>query len=198
MRGTTAKIQPAEGTPQLDALLREVEALRREVAILTTANAELERVAVRDTLTPLFNRRYFMTQLDERLERLDRYGAHAAILFLDIDGLKTVNDRHGHSAGDFLLVHAAMILSTHIRASDVAARIGGDEFALILEEADEPTARAKAEQLAQMLADSDCDYDGATLPVRASIGLTVLQPGDRAEDVLSRADADMYTAKRGR
>jgi diguanylate cyclase (GGDEF)-like protein len=180
----------------IDALQREVEALRREVALLAKANAELERVAVRDTLTPLYNRRYFITQLDERIERMERYGARAAILFLDIDGLKRMNDMHGHGAGDFALVHAATILASHVRVSDVAARIGGDEFALILEEADEHIARAKAAQLAAMLEETDCDYDGATLIVRASIGLTVLQPGDRGEDAIGRADADMYATKR--
>lgn len=188
-----------EATPSpMDALQRELEALRREVASLVQANAELERVAVRDTLTPLYNRRYFMTQLAERIERMERYGQHAAILFLDVDGLKQMNDGRGHGAGDAALVHAATILASHVRASDVAARIGGDEFALILEEADEAAARAKADQLAQMLEEAPAQFEGKSFPVRASIGLAILRSGDTAEDVMIRADADMYAAKRRR
>ena len=181
-----------------DVMLRELADLRREVRLLRMANAELARVAVRDTLTPLYNRRYFLSALNERIVRFERYGAGAAVLFADVDGLKRLNDTHGHSAGDFALVHAATLLAGLIRGSDVAARIGGDEFALILEEADEDGARAKAAQLSAVLANTPCLYGEATLIVSASIGITILRSGDNDEAVLARADADMYAAKRSR
>lgn len=180
----------------VDELRGEIAALHKEVRLLRMANAELERVAVRDTLTPLYNRRYFINALNERIVRLNRYGTRAAVLFADVDGLKQLNDRYGHNAGDLALIHAAELLQAQVRASDVVARIGGDEFALILEETDEPAARMKAAQLIAALASSPCVFEDCSFTVHASIGLTVLMEGDRDEDVMARADADMYARKR--
>jgi diguanylate cyclase (GGDEF)-like protein len=196
LKPATAQQDAAES--EAEGVARELAALRQEVRLLRMANAELERVAVRDTLTPLYNRRYFLTALNERILRRGRYGAQAAVLFADIDGLKQINDQHGHGAGDFALIHAANVLAAHVRATDVVARIGGDEFAFILEETDAAYARAKAIQLAETLAQSLCRYDGAVLAVGASIGLTVLMDGDSDEAIMARADADMYAAKRAR
>lgn len=192
----SAKQDDAES--EADGLARELAALRQEVRLLRMANAELERVAVRDTLTPLYNRRYFLTALNEHILRRGRYGAQAAVLFADIDGLKQINDRHGHGAGDFALIHAATLLAAHVRTTDVAARIGGDEFAFILEATDMRDARAKAVQLASTLAQTPCLFGDELLAVGASIGLTVLMDGDSDEAVMARADADMYAAKRAR
>ena len=202
-RGSTAlKNEPVgrsvDDWPLIDELRGEIAALQQEVRLLRMANAELERVAVRDTLTPLHNRRYFINALNDRIVRRNRYGARAAVLFADVDELKRLNDFHGHQAGDLALIHAAHLLQAQVRASDVVARIGGDEFALILEETDEPAARAKAAQLIAALASTPCVLDGCSFTVRVSIGLTVLVEGDRDEDVMARADADMYARKRVR
>lgn len=181
---------------QIAELRQEIAALQRELRLLRRANAELERVAVRDTLTPLYNRRYFMSALNERILRRTRYGRGAAVLFIDINRMKHINDFHGHAAGDYALMHAARILADHVRGSDVAARIGGDEFALILEEVDEAQARGKAQGLEEALAASRCQFGEAMLPLTASIGVTVLEANDREEAVTERADADMYARKR--
>jgi diguanylate cyclase (GGDEF)-like protein len=185
-----------ESVSVINELMGEITTLRREVRLLRIANAELERVAVRDTLTPLFNRRYFLTALNERLVRAKRYRTKAGLLFIDINRMKHINDFFGHSAGDFALMHAAQIIQAHIRATDVAARIGGDEFAIIIEEVDEAQAEAKADHLDEVLRASTCAYGEAMLPVSASIGFTMLHPNDSDEAVIERADANMYARKR--
>jgi len=177
-------------------LRNEISSLRRELRLLRIANAELERVAVRDTLTPLFNRRYFLTALNERLVRAQRYNTKAAILFIDVNRMKYINDLFGHSAGDYALIHIAGIVQANIRATDVAARIGGDEFAIILEQVGEDQAAAKAQQLADVLHGTPCLFAGEALPVSAAIGLTMLRPQDTEDSLIERADADMYIRKR--
>ena len=191
------------GSPEIDEqsstineLRSEVSTLRRELRLLRIAHAELERVAVRDTLTPLFNRRYFLTALNERLVRAKRYNTRAAVLFVDVNRMKYINDVFGHSAGDFALVHTAQVVQAHIRTTDVAARIGGDEFAIILEEVDEEKAVAKAEQLGEVLRTTECPYGEDMLPVSASIGVTMLRASDTEDALIERADADMYARKR--
>ncbi|MEO8723531.1 MAG: GGDEF domain-containing protein [Sphingobium sp.] len=187
---------PTFGASDMAELRQEISGLRLELRMLRIANAELERVAVRDTLTPLHNRRYFLSALNERIVRRSRYGAHCAILFVDINGLKHINDVHGHTAGDYALIHAAQILSAQIRTSDVAARLGGDEFALILEEVTERQARTKANDLEKLIGKSVCAYGEVVLPMSAAIGLTILEEDDREDAVIQRADADMYARKR--
>ncbi len=180
----------------IDELRGEILALRRELRLLRIANAELERVAVRDPLTPLYNRRYFLTALNERLARAQRYNSRAAVLFIDINRMKYINDVFGHSAGDFALIHAAQLVQANIRTTDVAARIGGDEFALIIEEASKVQAEAKAQELENLLRSTECIFGTDILPVSASIGLTMLQPGDTEDALIERADANMYLRKR--
>lgn len=185
-----------EINPETAELKQEIVRLRRELRLLRIANMELERVAVMDTLTPLHNRRYFISALNERIVRRTRYDTHYAVLFVDINKLKHINDVYGHAAGDFAIVHAAQILLNHIRQSDVAARIGGDEFAIILEEVDYDFAVEKAMTLDLALRESICAFGEVILPISASIGLTCIEPNDREEDVIQRADKDMYSRKR--
>jgi diguanylate cyclase (GGDEF)-like protein len=186
----------ASADPQVAELKREIAALRGELRLLRVAHAELERVAVLDTLTPLYNRRYFISALNERIVRRTRYHTRCAVLFIDINRMKHINDFHGHAAGDYALMHAAQILAAHVRSTDVAARIGGDEFALILEELDEEQARAKAEALEAALLATPCAFGEVLLPVTASIGMAIIEANDREEAVTERADADMYARKR--
>lgn len=177
-------------------MMVELEALRAEVKLLRMANAELERVVVRDTLTPLYNRRHFLNCVAERLSRLERQGVGAAILFVDVDDLKTINDRFGHPAGDYALTHMATLLAGAIRASDVAARIGGDEFALILDGVDEAGAHEKVAQLARLIASSECRFGEARIPVSATFGASALRLGDGELCALTRADKAMYAGKK--
>ncbi len=180
----------------VSALEDEVLALRKELRLLQLANEELERLVVRDTLTPLFNRRHFIGCLTERLNRLERYGTQAALLFVDVNGMKRINDRFGHAAGDFALLHIARLLGGAVRSTDVAARIGGDEFALILDGVTEESATDKADHLARQIASSECRFGRDLLPISASFGCTALRPGDSDFAAIARADMAMYAAKR--
>lgn len=182
----------------VSALEDEVIALRRELRALQLANEELERLVVRDTLTPLFNRRHFVGCLTERLSRLDRYGAEAALLFIDVDGLKQINDKFGHSAGDYALLHIARLLAASVRSTDIAARIGGDEFALLLDGVTDEGANEKCRQLAAQISETECYFGEARLPLSASFGCTDLRPGDSDFAAIARADMAMYASKRRR
>ena len=195
-KAVAERLTDIAGDPLLEELQRELATLRREVRVLRIANGELERIVVRDTLTPLFNRRYLVSALNERIARLDRYGTASVLVFVDVDGLKQINDAHGHNAGDFVLCHIARQLAANIRATDVAARMGGDEFALVLDALTEEEAREKVAILDAAIANSPCDYGGICLPVYASFGVATIHAGEPDEAVLARADAAMYMVKR--
>ena len=174
----------------------EMSLLREEVARLRRENDELSQLVVRDTLTPLFNRRHFMNCLNDRLYRLERYGTRTALIFMDIDCMKAINDSHGHGAGDFAINHVASVLAQGVRLTDVAARVGGDEFALLLDGVGEDGARAKAAELSQLLAQEKCRFGDIVLSVTISVGCTELRPSDSAFATIARADTAMYDAKR--
>ena len=178
------------------ALEQELNALRRELTLLRTANKELERLVIRDTLTPLHNRRHFMNCLHDRLGRLERYEAQTALVFIDVNSMKQINDCYGHSAGDAALIHIARLLASAVRATDVAARGGGDEFALLLDGLDDAAMQEKADQIELLVAESECRFEGTLLPLSISVGWTCLRAGDSEFSALARADMAMYAAKR--
>lgn len=182
---------------QLRELRRERDALRRENRILKIAVAELERVSERDTLTPLFNRRYFLTAIHQRLARFERHAESAAVVFIDVNQLKYINDSFGHAAGDFALIEVAKRLADSIRSTDVAARIGGDEFGLILDQSSEAGARIQVARLCGVLSAEPAHYDGRAIGLSACFGIAMLQTGMSESDILAAADADMYRCKQG-
>jgi diguanylate cyclase (GGDEF)-like protein len=182
---------------QLRELRRERDALRRENRVLKIAVAELERVSERDTLTPLFNRRYFLTAIHHRMARFERHAERAAVVFIDVNQLKYINDSYGHAAGDFALMEIATRLAASIRATDVAARIGGDEFGLILDQSSETGARVQVDRLCDMLSAAPAEYDGHEIPLSACFGVAMLQTGMTESDILAAADRDMYRSKQG-
>lgn len=195
-QATTRDVVRDEFATDVSALEEEVIALRKEVRLLQLANAELERLVVRDTLTPLYNRRHFMNCLTERLSRLERYGTAAALLFIDLDGLKQINDTFGHAAGDYALLHMARLLAGAVRSTDIAARIGGDEFALLLDGLSECAATEKAAQLSLLICETECRFGEDVLPLSASFGCTALRADDSDFAAIARADLAMYAAKR--
>ncbi|MBO9574736.1 MAG: GGDEF domain-containing protein [Sphingobium sp.] len=195
-QATTRDVERDENSGDVSALEQEVIALRKELQLLQLANEELERLVVRDTLTPLYNRRHFITCLSERLNRLERYGTACALVFIDVDGMKAINDGHGHGGGDAALTHVAHLLIGATRSTDIAARVGGDEFALLLDGLDETAAQAKAVHLSEMIASSECRFQSKVLPLTASFGCTALRSGDSDFAAIARADMAMYAAKR--
>ncbi len=172
--------------------------LEKENRLLRARVAELERLVVTDTLTPLYNRRYFMEELDRWCWRTRRYGGEYGLLFIDVDNMKAVNDQHGHAAGDTLLMAIAKALMTTVRRSDIVARIGGDEFAVLLDNIPESELAQKSERLAGAVAKLAIDYQSVQLKPTVSIGYTVLTPGVKPAELLLRADRSMYTFKQAK
>ena len=178
-----------------EALADENALLRASLAEMRGRLEELEQLADTDTLTPLPNRRRFERELDRAVGNASRHGTPAAVLYIDLNGLKRVNDRHGHLAGDAALIHVARLLQGLIRGTDVVARIGGDEFGLILDHLDHNSAIDTAERISRCIASNPLDLGGTEVRLEAAIGVATILPGDSAADVMSRADRNMYRAK---
>jgi diguanylate cyclase (GGDEF)-like protein len=173
----------------------EIAGLRAQVAALEARVEQLDALAHQDTLIELLNRRGFMRQLEGLIARVSRYDENAALLFVDLDGLKMINDSFGHPAGDEALITVADLLLTGVRQGDCVARVGGDEFGILLVHADEKSAHETAERLVDRIAGHDFRHDGASLPLSVAIGVTSIEAGDSAQSVMARADAAMYAKK---
>lgn len=178
------------------ALERENAELRAELARLRARLAAVEGLADRDTLTPLYNRRALMRELARTLALAERYGGPASLVYFDLDGLKAINDRFGHAAGDAVLQAVAARLIGHVRASDVAGRMGGDEFAVILAQTNGFQAEAKAQSLAEAIAAEPVEGLPPVVRVRLSWGVAEIRPQTDPETLVAEADAAMYAAKR--
>jgi diguanylate cyclase (GGDEF)-like protein len=176
-------------------MMAEVARLRAQVAQLQERVEHLDQLAHQDSLVSLPNRRGFMRELERLVDRAKRYGESSAMLFVDLDGLKMINDSFGHLAGDGALVQVAALLTRGVRRSDVVARIGGDEFAILLGHADEETAHATASRLVDGIADCDFVHDGDSLPLSVAIGVAMIGPDDCPETIMARADEEMYRRK---
>lgn len=149
----------------------------------------LQELATHDELTGLLNRRAFEQELEEHLRYVDRYGETGGVLYLDLDGFKQANDMYGHQAGDQVLQQAANRLRSTIRKTDVVARMGGDEFAVLLRDAGPAECVGTAERVVMEISKI---HDPA--PVRASVGVAICT--DAATNLVSLADEAMYQAKR--
>jgi diguanylate cyclase (GGDEF)-like protein/PAS domain S-box-containing protein len=157
--------------------------------------AKLTQMALHDTLTGLANRALLMEQLDQSLYRATRHNRHVAVLFLDLDRFKVINDSLGHDAGDELLVTVAQRITSCLRMSDTAARLGGDEFVVVCEEVGgEAEALIVARRLEEAIG-QPCIIKGGETVVTASIGVVMAGAEATAESLLRDADAAMYKAK---
>ena len=210
----------ADGLPLTETQLpikemqRVLDALARASRLLDARTAERDRAsgvaqrlrreymalecqATHDPLTGLLNRAGFDTELGRSLEICQREGGRLAILYIDIDAFKAVNDRHGHSVGDELLRLFAARLQAGVRDTDVVARLGGDEFAVLIDHATQPLALKTAKGLTDRLS-QPYQFGALMLEVSASIGIAVYpEAGNSACSLLEAADEAMYRAKRG-
>jgi diguanylate cyclase (GGDEF)-like protein len=173
----------------------ELERLRQKIAQLEDRVRMLDELAHQDPLVALPNRRGFMRELEALIARVTRYGEKAAMLFVDIDGLKRINDTYGHKAGDDALIHVASALSQGVRKSDCVARLGGDEFGVLLVHANEEVALETAQRLTSEIESDETDCDGNRVPLGVAIGAAIIGPNDTADAVIARADRAMYTRK---
>ncbi|HYL71887.1 MAG TPA: GGDEF domain-containing protein, partial [Candidatus Dormibacteraeota bacterium] len=169
----------------------------RLLGTLTVRERELAHQAHHDALTGLPNRVYFRDRVVSALVRSAGTGQHSAVMFMDLDEFKAVNDTYGHATGDRVLSVVAERLKASLRPDDVAARLGGDEFAVLVEHApDQEHLDAIARRVLQSLREP-VHVDGLTLSVPGTIGLAIAEgDGDNCDELLRRADVAMYAAKR--
>jgi diguanylate cyclase (GGDEF)-like protein len=183
------------GSESAEEAFAEIERLRDKIAGLEERVRILDALAHQDALVPVPNRRGFLRELDILIGRVNRYGEDGAMLFVDIDGLKRINDSFGHKAGDEALIQVATALTSGVRKSDCVARLGGDEFGILLAHATEDSARETAERLTEMIHSLDSHCDGNRLPLGVAIGVTMIAVNDTPDAVIARADRAMYAEK---
>jgi diguanylate cyclase (GGDEF)-like protein len=181
-----------------EAGLRALERLAAERDALAARLAAAEELADRDALAPVFNRRAFLRELHRTMSEVERYKTPAAVLYIDLDGFKALNDGYGHSAGDAVLRHVALILLDSVRESDVVGRLGGDEFGVILNRAAAVEAAAKAEALGAKINSSAILHAGVAHHIRASVGVHQIAMVEDPETAIARADEAMYADKHAR
>ncbi|MBX3236018.1 MAG: diguanylate cyclase [Nitrospiraceae bacterium] len=176
------------------------ERLAASLDELRETHRQLEEVYRLDALTHVLNRRSLMDTLDTELERSRRYHRPFALLFLDVDHFKAINDRHGHTRGDIVLQWLVQLIARMLRPPDILGRYGGEEFAIGLIECDEQRANTIAERIRAGVAQAACEADAQMIPVTVSIGVSLLSPSAQGvEDLLKEADVALYQAKaRGR
>ena len=172
--------------------------IRRLKSQLATAQArigELEASADIDFLLGVLNRRGFERELNRSVAYIRRYHASGALIVLDVDRLKPINDAFGHAAGDAVLRAVVAALSRHVRSSDLIGRLGGDEFALLLWNLSEIDAKAKAASLEDAIDQLTFTFRGRSVSAGASAGVAILGPHTEAGVALEQADSAMYVRK---
>ncbi|MEP3890830.1 MAG: GGDEF domain-containing protein [Hellea sp.] len=177
-------------------LVTENQSLSSEVARLRLRVLELERAADTDPLVPVYNRRAFMREVSRAQTVMARYDMLSSIVFFDLNGFKSINDRFGHGIGDQLLLKTGKVLLDGVRDCDMVARLGGDEFGILLFKTDASIAQAKASALACRIAEQIVELPTGNVGVTAAWGVAPCEPDDTAEQILARADRAMYMAKK--
>lgn len=163
------------------------------------SNTELDRLAHTDALTGLYNRRYFVQELDRHVEIFKRYHHTFSILMLDLDNLKKVNDTLGHHAGDAALRHLAMLLKVNVRDVDIPCRYGGDEFIVLMPETDQGQVEIVGRRIAESLEKTKLKVGSTLVHLKVSYGsASCPADGRESEELLQKADASLYEAKQRR
>jgi len=180
---------------RVDEAKSTVRRLRQELAKARAEIEQLKATAETDFLLDILNRRGFERELARSIAFIKRYSASGALLMLDVDRFKPINDAFGHAAGDQVLKAIAQTLSSEIRASDVIGRLGGDEFAVLLWNLSETDARAKAAELERAVDELRFSFAGKTVQAGASIGVAVLDSHSDMRTALEQADSAMYVRK---
>lgn len=206
----TKMVAKGDFSQRVDYMGEFAEAFNNMVLQLEDARARLmeseERyraLSITDSLTGLFNRRHFFELAGRELRRVERHSLQVAILMLDIDHFKLVNDTHGHAEGDKVLQAVAGRLSLNLRQNDVAARYGGEEFVILLPETDLAAAQLVAERFRASIAEMPMETDGGRLAITASLGVSAYVGKGRVdgsvehlvETIIDQADQALYQAK---
>jgi len=197
---TSFGIPEGELTPSvrkaLISLFRETERLREQVEIANARLDDATRNADRDALLPILNRRAFVREMTRFIAFTERYGTPSCLVYIDLDGFKAVNDLYGHVAGDAVLRQFADIILEQIRDTDIFARVGGDEFAVILAHVTLDQAIRKAKKFARALNNRPVIWNNHPVTLSFSYGAHRLQAGETADGAIAQADKAMYARKR--
>ena len=199
----TKRLQPWEehlqGISQLTLLeqaLRMAADAERRLAAQADRIARLEVLTMTDELTGLLNRRGFDAQLGHALATANRNGSTGILAISDVDNFKEINDHFGHPIGDEVLRELARRILANVRETDYVARIGGDEFAVLMVETEIAYGLRRIKSLNQLIGRSVVTLNGHRIPVHVSFGVETFGPGDRKKDLIGRADAAMFDSKR--
>jgi diguanylate cyclase (GGDEF)-like protein len=190
-KGKNPRQAGKDAVAAIASLTRRLVQAQRRIALL-------EAHADTDFLLDIPNRRGFERELNRSIAYVKRYRASAALLVVDVDRLKPINDRLGHAAGDHLLKTVVGVLAANIRQSDMLGRLGGDEFGILLWNLNQRHALAKAAALERVVEKTTCEYRGRRLSPAVSIGAIALGGDDAAASMLERADQAMYARKAAR
>jgi diguanylate cyclase (GGDEF)-like protein len=175
---------------------RLIEAAEQHIAEQEQRIATLTTLSITDELTGLRNRRGFYEAFMAELDRCNRGQSHGGLLILiDLDNFKSINDNHGHPAGDACLKLVARAIADQVRMMDTTARLGGDEFVILLSNTSKEEAAKRAQSLAWQLNNLALAWYGEEIPVRASLGLKSFGAGDCAEKIFNAADLQLYATK---
>jgi diguanylate cyclase (GGDEF)-like protein len=185
----------AEPDRILDNALKYAVDAERRIIELNARIAQLESMAMSDELTNLLNRRGFASVMQRNLLSAARYDEGGLLAYIDLDGFKSINDNHGHQAGDDVLRAVGRHLQQSVRATDYAARLGGDEFAILFVRAQQTPARERARQIVRGLNKLTLRSPSGRITVRASLGLAAYDGSTTSDELLDRADRAMYADK---
>ncbi|HLJ01015.1 MAG TPA: GGDEF domain-containing protein [Bradyrhizobium sp.] len=184
-----------KSAPKADVARAEIRRLKAQLAKALARIDQLQKAADTDFLLGIPNRRGFERELGRAIAYIQRYRASGALIVLDVDRLKPINDTFGHAAGDQVLKAIVAVLSRQIRSSDVIGRLGGDEFALLLWNLTETDAHAKAAAMETDIDRLNFEFDGRVVATGASAGVTLLGAHSQAGRALAEADHAMYVRK---
>lgn len=176
-------------------MLSEIRYLKAQLESQSEVINRLRRESLHDPMTGLPNRRYFEQELDRALKYHNRYKRPAALLVVDANDFKAINDSLGHLAGDAILRHIAQQINANIRETDFAARIGGDEFCIILREVSTEQAAEKARHISEIISKTPCRYEGRDIYASVSVGYCSFARTEDKYSLFERADKAMYVAK---
>jgi len=192
-------VPEAELTPNVQrallSLMGEVDQLRKETEALRAKVRDLESLADHDVFLPVLNRRAFLREVSKALALAERHDVPSALIYIDLNDFKTINDTHGHAAGDTALRQVAELIAAHVRETDAVGRLGGDEFGIVLTLTPAAAAEHKAADLVAMIAATPIIHEGVEMRLGAAWGVRGLDANVDVETAMAEADAAMYARK---